>query len=141
MQAGRVSWCPRKQPALEGPGSLSEHDSSRTGLWEPMSGGASPSSQDASPDPHRGEFRTRGLGDSGWEGTGPLPPSGPLWATSCPCSCVTALPPFLSCSLFFPYSHVGLRDVLRSFMAAFTNLRENRRLWSFLTLRDRVSEP
>ncbi|ELR45377.1 Bcl-2-interacting killer [Bos mutus] len=40
-------------------------------------------------------------------------------------------------SLFFPYSHVGLRDVLRSFMAAFTNLRENRRLWSFLTLRDR----
>ncbi|OWK03704.1 hypothetical protein Celaphus_00013717 [Cervus elaphus hippelaphus] len=42
-------------------------------------------------------------------------------------------------SLFFPYSHVGLRDVLRSFMAAFTNLRENRRLWSFLTLRDRVS--
>ncbi|XP_055251191.1 bcl-2-interacting killer isoform X2 [Moschus berezovskii] len=42
-------------------------------------------------------------------------------------------------SLFLPYSHVGLRDVLRSFMAAFTNLRENRRLWSFLTLRDRVS--
>nr|XP_020738689.1 bcl-2-interacting killer [Odocoileus virginianus texanus] len=42
-------------------------------------------------------------------------------------------------SLFFPYSHVGLRDVLRSLMAAFTNLRENRRLWSFLTLRDRVS--
>ncbi|XFG00941.1 hypothetical protein AB1E19_004565 [Capra hircus] len=42
-------------------------------------------------------------------------------------------------SLFFPYSHVGLRDVLRSFMVAFTNLRENRRLWSFLTLRDRVS--
>ncbi|XP_040089295.1 uncharacterized protein LOC120857677 [Oryx dammah] len=42
-------------------------------------------------------------------------------------------------SLFFPYSHVGLRDVLRSFMVAFTNLRENRRLWSFLTLRDQVS--
>ncbi|XP_057599315.1 bcl-2-interacting killer [Hippopotamus amphibius kiboko] len=42
-------------------------------------------------------------------------------------------------SLFFPYSHVGLRDVLRSFMVAFTNLRENRRLRSFLTLRDRVS--
>ncbi|XDC74318.1 hypothetical protein R6Z07F_005491 [Ovis aries] len=42
-------------------------------------------------------------------------------------------------SLCFPYSHVGLRDVLRSFMVAFTNLRENRRLWSFLTLRDRVS--
>ncbi|KAI4586081.1 hypothetical protein MJG53_003868 [Ovis ammon polii x Ovis aries] len=40
-------------------------------------------------------------------------------------------------SLCFPYSHVGLRDVLRSFMVAFTNLRENRRLWSFLTLRDR----
>ncbi|XP_032501399.1 bcl-2-interacting killer isoform X7 [Phocoena sinus] len=38
-----------------------------------------------------------------------------------------------------PYSHIGLRDVLRSFMVAFTNLRENRSLWSFLTLRDRVS--
>ncbi|XP_022452160.1 translocator protein isoform X3 [Delphinapterus leucas] len=41
--------------------------------------------------------------------------------------------------LVFPYSHIGLRDVLRSFMVAFTNLRENRSLWSFLTLRDRVS--
>ncbi|TKC41812.1 hypothetical protein EI555_008162, partial [Monodon monoceros] len=38
--------------------------------------------------------------------------------------------------LVFPYSHIGLRDVLRSFMVAFTNLRENRSLWSFLTLRD-----
>lgn len=77
----------------------------------------------------------------GGRGHSPLRPSGHLWATSGPSSCLTALPPFLSCSLFFPYSHVGLRDVLRSFMAAFTNLRENRRLWSFLTLRDRVSEP
>lgn len=39
---------------------------------------------DASPDPHRGEFRTRGPGDSGWQGTGPLRPSGHLWATSGP---------------------------------------------------------
>ena len=55
-----------------------------------------------------------------------------------PCSCIMALPPFVL-QLVFPYSHIGLRDVLRSFMVAFTNLGENRRLWSFLTLRDRVS--
>ncbi|XP_020947071.1 uncharacterized protein LOC100620827 isoform X3 [Sus scrofa] len=42
-------------------------------------------------------------------------------------------------SSFFPFSQIGPRDVLRSFMIAFTNLRENRRLRSILSLRDRVS--
>ncbi|KAM9071335.1 bcl-2-interacting killer isoform 2-T2 [Megaptera novaeangliae] len=49
------------------------------------------------------------------------------------------LPQFVEPIRMTVYSHVGLRDVLRSFMVAFTNLGENRRLWSFLTLRDRVS--
>ncbi|XP_032501396.1 bcl-2-interacting killer isoform X4 [Phocoena sinus] len=49
------------------------------------------------------------------------------------------LPQFVEPIRMTVYSHIGLRDVLRSFMVAFTNLRENRSLWSFLTLRDRVS--
>ncbi|XP_028387369.1 bcl-2-interacting killer [Phyllostomus discolor] len=42
-------------------------------------------------------------------------------------------------SLAFTYNQTGLRGVLRSFMGGLTNLRGNRRFWSFLTLRDRVS--
>ncbi|XP_037016629.2 bcl-2-interacting killer isoform X5 [Artibeus jamaicensis] len=42
-------------------------------------------------------------------------------------------------SLAFTYTQTGLRGVLRSFLGGFTNLRGNRRFWSFLTLRDRVS--
>ncbi|XP_033721783.1 bcl-2-interacting killer isoform X1 [Tursiops truncatus] len=49
------------------------------------------------------------------------------------------LPQFVEPIRMTVYSHIGLRDILRSFMVAFTNLRENRSLWSFLTLRDRVS--
>ncbi|XP_066866456.1 bcl-2-interacting killer [Kogia breviceps] len=49
------------------------------------------------------------------------------------------LPQFVEPIRMTVYSHIGLRDVLRSFVVAFTNLRENRSLWSFLTLRDRVS--
>lgn len=47
-------------------------------------------------------------------------------------------PSHLSYSLAFTYQ-TGLRGVLRSFMDGLTNLRGNRRFWSFLTLRDRVS--
>ncbi|XP_036884403.1 bcl-2-interacting killer [Sturnira hondurensis] len=42
-------------------------------------------------------------------------------------------------SLAFTYNQMGLRGVLRSFMGGFTNLRGNRRFWTFLTFRDRVS--
>ncbi|XP_054438540.1 bcl-2-interacting killer [Pteronotus mesoamericanus] len=42
-------------------------------------------------------------------------------------------------SLAFTYNQTGLRGVLRSFMGGLTNLRGNRRFWSLLTLRDRVS--
>nr|KAF6493788.1 BCL2 interacting killer [Rousettus aegyptiacus] len=41
-------------------------------------------------------------------------------------------------SLAFTYQ-TGLRGVLRSLMDGLTHLRGNRRFWSFLTLRDRVS--
>ncbi|KAM5336600.1 bcl-2-interacting killer isoform 1-T2 [Glossophaga mutica] len=42
-------------------------------------------------------------------------------------------------SLAFTYNQMGLRGILRSFLGGLTSLRGNRRLWSFLTLRDRVS--
>lgn len=47
-------------------------------------------------------------------------------------------PSYLSYSLAFTYQ-TGLRGVLRSFVDGLINLRGNRRFWSFLTLRDRVS--
>lgn len=47
-------------------------------------------------------------------------------------------PSHLSYSLAFTYQ-TGLRGVLRSLMDGLTHLRGNRRFWSFLTLRDRVS--
>ncbi|KAK2492073.1 hypothetical protein MC885_012513 [Smutsia gigantea] len=50
-------------------------------------------------------------------------------------------PSYLHYSLAFTYNQTGLRGILRSFMDGLTNLRENIRLWSFLTLRDRVPLP
>ncbi|KAM7116891.1 bcl-2-interacting killer [Molossus nigricans] len=42
-------------------------------------------------------------------------------------------------SLTFTYNQTALRNVLRSFMSGLITLRGNRRFWSFLILRDRVS--
>lgn len=52
---------------------------------------------------------------------------------------VAELPWMAMYSLATTYNQTGLRGVLRSFMDGLTNLRGNRRFWSFLTHRDRVS--
>lgn len=52
---------------------------------------------------------------------------------------VAELPWMAMYSLATTYNQTGLRGVLRSFMDGLTNLRGNRRFWSFLTYRDRVS--
>ncbi|GAB5574335.1 bcl-2-interacting killer isoform X2 [Prionailurus iriomotensis] len=41
--------------------------------------------------------------------------------------------------LAFTYNQTGLRGVLRSLLDGLANLRENIRIWGFLTLRSRVS--
>uniref|UniRef100_A0A452QUG1 BCL2 interacting killer n=1 Tax=Ursus americanus TaxID=9643 RepID=A0A452QUG1_URSAM len=52
---------------------------------------------------------------------------------------VGELPGMAMYSLAFTYNQTGLRGVLRSLMDGLTNLRENIRIWSFLTFRNRVS--
>ncbi|XP_045319985.1 bcl-2-interacting killer isoform X2 [Leopardus geoffroyi] len=52
---------------------------------------------------------------------------------------VGELPGMAVYSLAFTYNQTGLRGVLRSLMAGLANLRENIRIWGFLTLRSRVS--
>ena len=44
----------------------------------------------------------------------------------------------LSDGLAFTYNQTGLRGVLRSFLDGLANLRENIRIWSFQTFRNRV---
>lgn len=77
-----------------------------------------------------GTTQTRGEGAArGWVGPqGDRPPS----------HSNSPAPSHLSYSLAFTYQ-TGLRGVLRSLMDGLTHLRGNRRFWSFLTLRDRVS--
>uniref|UniRef100_A0A452V3L2 BCL2 interacting killer n=2 Tax=Ursus maritimus TaxID=29073 RepID=A0A452V3L2_URSMA len=50
---------------------------------------------------------------------------------------VGELPGMAMYSLAFTYNQTGLRGVLRSLMDGLTNLRENIRIWSFLTFRNR----
>ncbi|KAF0883151.1 BIK protein, partial [Crocuta crocuta] len=52
---------------------------------------------------------------------------------------VGELPGMAVYSLAFTYGQTGLRGVLRSLMEGLANLRENIRIWSFLTLRNRVN--
>ncbi|XP_034499329.1 bcl-2-interacting killer isoform X2 [Ailuropoda melanoleuca] len=52
---------------------------------------------------------------------------------------VGELPGMAMYSLAFTYNQTGLRGVLRSLVDGLTNLRENVRIWSFLTFRNRVS--
>ncbi|KAM8942879.1 bcl-2-interacting killer isoform 3-T3 [Lycaon pictus] len=52
---------------------------------------------------------------------------------------VGELPGMAMYSLAFTYNQTGLRGVLRSFLDGLANLRENIRIWSFLTFRNRVS--
>ncbi|XP_026926346.2 bcl-2-interacting killer isoform X1 [Acinonyx jubatus] len=52
---------------------------------------------------------------------------------------VGELPGMAVYSLAFTYNQTGLRGVLRSLMDGLANLRENIRIWGFLTLRNRVS--
>ncbi|XP_042803973.1 bcl-2-interacting killer isoform X2 [Panthera leo] len=52
---------------------------------------------------------------------------------------VGELPGMAMYSLAFTYNQTGLRGVLRSLVDGLANLRENIRIWGFLTLRNRVS--